>query len=108
MYTLNPPQVIAQLVWGTGHLARAAGYAGRPGTQWVASLLGPSGLLPGSFPGDSLAMLLAGLAKLRTSPGSDWMQLAVEATADEMPRMRTQVSLGETFWRGPGRILGRC
>jgi hypothetical protein len=91
---LIPLQVVAQLVWGTGHLCRASGYATRPGAQWVASLLGPSGLWPASFQGDALALLLAGLAKLQTAPDRAWMAQAVERSAEEMAAMSPRVGHG--------------
>ncbi len=88
---------MAKLIWGTGHLSRASGYAARPTAEWVASFLGPAGLAPAQFPGRALASLLAGLAKLRTTPGRAWMAAAVARTAEEMPGLDAMV-----------RGLGRC
>jgi hypothetical protein len=97
---LHPhPQVVAKLISATGHLSRAAGYASRPSARWVASLLGPTGLPAASFTADTLAVLLVGLAKLRTVPDAAWMRAVVLQAAKEMPRMRPRVG---TNARGSG------
>jgi hypothetical protein len=75
-------------------------------------MLGPSGLAPSQFGGGALALVLAGLAKLRTPPGADWMRGAVARAAEEFgsmpPQVRRARALEQAVSDEISRVAGRA
>ena len=71
------PQDIAMLVWGCSKLAPAAGLKLQP--SWVGHILSSSYMLLPAATAKDLVCILTGLARLRVSPGRQYMEAACAA-----------------------------